>query len=133
VGEHAAELERRHFLLQLGGLAPDLLERGPVVIGARQAKQLRGIGQAAADPGQGVDQAFERLLLLAELLRSLLVVPELRVFQLAVQRLEAPLLRLEVKDTSAARQTVSAGPRDWRRSDSSVLLPLSGGRLVFPV
>jgi hypothetical protein len=133
VGEHAAELERRHFLLELRGLAPDLLERGFVAIRARQAEQLGGVGQAAADPGQRADQAFERLLLLAELLRSPLVLPELRVFQLAVQRLEAPLLRLEVKDTSAARLTVSAGPRGWRRSDSSVLLPLSGGRLVFPV
>jgi hypothetical protein len=133
VGEHAAELERRHVLLELRRLAPDLLERRFVVIGARQAEQLGGIGQAAADAGQRADQAFEGLLLLAELLCALLVVPELRVFQLAVQRLEAPLLRLEVKDTSAARRTASAGRRGWRRSDSSVLLPLSGGRLVFPV
>jgi hypothetical protein len=133
VGEHAAELERCHFPLELRRLAPDLLERGVVVIGARQAEQLGGIGEAAADPGQRADQSFERLFLLAELLRSLLVLPELGVFKLAIQRLEAPLLRLEVKDTSAALRTVSAGPRGWRRSDSSVLLPLSGSRLVFPV
>src|SRR5438034_48046 len=58
------------------------------------------------------------------LFRSLRVVPQLRVFELAVQRREAALLRLEVKDTSAARPTGSAGRRARRQSGLCVRLPL---------
>jgi len=49
------------------------------------------------------------LLLLAEFLRALRVVPQLRVFELAIQRFEALGLRFEVKDTSAAPPTATAG------------------------
>jgi hypothetical protein len=82
-----------------------------------QLEQLGGVREAAADAAQRADDGFERLLFLAEVLRALRVVPQLGVFQLAVQRLEAALLRLEVKDTSAARPTAPAGRRGWRRSD----------------
>jgi len=67
------------------------------------------IREAAADAPERADERLERLLLLAELLRALRVLPQLRVLELAVQRREAALLRLVVKDTSAAPPTASAG------------------------
>jgi hypothetical protein len=72
----------------------------------RDASRPISSSDAAAERA---DHGFERLLFLAERLRALRVVPQLRVFELAVQRGEAALLRLEVKDTSAARSTGSAG------------------------
>src|SRR3989454_2052834 len=124
VGEHAAKLERRDVALQARRLAPDLLERRLVGIGARHVEQLFRVGEAAADAAERADHGLERLLFLAERLRALRVVPQLRVFELAVQRREAALLRLEVKDTSAARPTGSAGRRARRRSGLCVRLPL---------
>jgi hypothetical protein len=116
VGEHAAELERRDVFLQFGCFLADLLQGRVISIRLGQLEQLGGVGQAAADAGQRADERLEGLLFLAEVLRALRVLPELRVFQLAVQRREAVLLRLEVKDTSSARPTAPAGRRGWRRS-----------------
>src|SRR5207247_8590064 len=79
---------------------------------------------AASDAAEQADYGLERLRCLAECLRALRVVPQLRVFERAVQRREAALLRLEVKDTSAARPTGSAGRRARRRSGLCVRLPL---------
>ena len=45
----------------------------------------------------------------AEVLRALRVFPEPGVFELAAQRAEAAAFRVEVKDTSAAPPTGSAG------------------------
>jgi hypothetical protein len=72
-------------------------------------EELGGVRKPAADAAERADQRLELLLFLAEFLRALLVVPELGVFELAVQRLEAPLLGFEVKDTSAAPPTATAG------------------------
>jgi len=44
------------------------------------------VGQAATDPAERLDDCLELLFFLAELLRALPVVPELRVLELAVER-----------------------------------------------
>ena len=91
-------------------------ERGVVALGARQLEQLLGVGQAAADAVERADHRLQRLLFLAQLLRALRVFPQLGVFELAVQRRQALLLGVEVKDTSAAPPTAPAGPTERRRS-----------------
>jgi hypothetical protein len=109
VGEHAAELHRRNVLFDLCSLFPYFLEGGVVVVGLRQAEELGGIGEPAADAAEGADDRLERLLFLAELLRALLVAPDLRIAQLALDFGQPSLLALEVKDTSAAPPTATAG------------------------
>jgi hypothetical protein len=101
----------------------DTKNRRLVFLGARELEQLARVREAAADSPERADYAFQRFLLLAELLRALRVVPQLRVFELAIQRFQAVLLRLEVKDTSAARPTASAGRRAMRRFGLRVPLP----------
>src|SRR5438552_3785184 len=123
IGKHAAEFQRRHVLRQPFRFLADFLQGGIVRVSARELEELRGVREPAADAAEGADDRFERLLLLAEVLRALRVLPQLRVFELAVQRREAPGLRLEVKDTSAAPPTAPAGRRGWRRSGSLVRLP----------
>jgi len=61
-----------------------LLQGGFVVVGPGQAEQLRRVGEAATDASQRADGTFERLLFLAELLGALLVAPDLRIAQLAL-------------------------------------------------
>jgi hypothetical protein len=97
----------------VGGYAAD---SRVIVLGSRKLEKLRRVGEADADAAERGDDRFQLLLFLAELLGALRVVPELRVFELAVQRREARLLRFEVKDTSAARPTAIAGRKGWRRS-----------------
>src|SRR5207244_3231353 len=123
IGKHAAEFQRRHVLRQPFRFLADFLQGGIVRVSARELEELRGVREPAADAAEGADDRFERLLFLAEVLRALRVLPQLRVFELAVQRRKAPGLRLEVKDTSAAPPTAPAGRRGWRRSGSLVRLP----------
>jgi hypothetical protein len=58
----------------------------------------------------------EGLLLAAQLLGLLLVAPDAGIGEELFYRLEALLLAVEVKDTSAARPTGTAARRAWRRS-----------------
>jgi hypothetical protein len=80
------------------------------VLGLAELEQLAGVGDAAVDLGQRRDSGFQVLLLAPELLRALLVGPDLRVLEESVDLYEAPFLRLEVKGTSSAPQTVLSGP-----------------------
>ena len=102
VGEHAPELhvgddphETRHIGLDGG-------ERGVVAFGAREREQLLRIAQPELEGGQAADDGLKLLLLFAELLGALWIVPDLRVFERRGDCAEAGLSRLEVKDTSAA-------------------------------
>jgi hypothetical protein len=97
--------------------AADFLEGGLVGVGAGEPEQLRCVGEAAVDAAKRADDRLERLLLLAELLRALRVLPQLGVFELPVQRRQALLLRREVKDTSAAPPIATADPTERRRFD----------------
>jgi hypothetical protein len=61
------------------------------------------------------DDRFEAFLLLAEVLRALLVVPDFRVFGELLDFGQPQFLRIEVKDTSAARRRGFRRLRDaWR-------------------
>jgi len=94
----------------------DLLQGCAVVLGTRKLEKLRCVRNPAADARERLHHGIEGLLLTAELLGTLRVVPQLRILELAVQRFEARSLGFVVKDTSAARPCAIAGRRARRRS-----------------
>jgi hypothetical protein len=68
------------------------------------------------DPRERPDYGVQGLLFLSELLGALLVRPDRGLAQLRFDFGEAFLLGVEVKDTSAAPPTATAGRRGGRRS-----------------
>ena len=106
VGEHAPELERGDFLLQLLGIG-----RNGSVSSSLSAREVESSRASASPPvtRQRVHHAFERFLFLAELLGALRIAPDLRVAQERFDFGQPSLLAFEVKDTSAARPTSPAG------------------------
>jgi hypothetical protein len=67
--------------------AIDRLQRLVVVFLARHGEQFAGVAQAIADPVQRQHDIFQRPLLAAQFLRALGVVPDLRVFEFALDGL----------------------------------------------
>ena len=104
--EHAAEFEILHRRAQLGDVGLDRAQRCIVLLAARKLEQLAAVREPAVQRAKRPHDAVEQLLLLAELLRSLGFVPNLRIFELAHDRREALRFHIDVKDTSAV------GPRD---------------------
>jgi hypothetical protein len=114
--EHPPELEVGDRLLEAVDVAGDREQRRVVVLGARQLEELRAVGEAVVERRQRADDRVERLLLLAELLRALRVVPDLRVLELARYRREPRGLLVDVKDTSASRPPAPSARRACSRS-----------------
>jgi hypothetical protein len=79
------------------------VQRVVVVFLARHGEQLVGILQAIADAIKRQDDVFKRLLFLAEFLRALSVIPDLRVFKLARNGIQLIEFLIVVKDTSEAQ------------------------------
>jgi hypothetical protein len=94
----------------------DTGKRCVVTLGAGEAEEFGRVDKPGADTRQRADDAFERLLLLAELLSALRVAPDLGVAQEGFDFRQPFLLGFEVKDTSAAPPTAPAGRRAGRRS-----------------
>jgi len=82
-----------------------------VVLHLRQLQQLAGAGQALLDVTDAVDRLVQQGTLAAQLLRVLGVVPDVRIFQLAVYFFQAFALGIVVKDTPGARPACPAGRR----------------------
>ena len=114
--EHPAEFQIGDALFARGEVGGDRFQRRVVGLGARETEELRAVPEIAVKRGHVVYHALERLLLLAELLRALRIVPDLRIFELALDFGQAHRLHVEVKDTSADRRCVPGDPRAWRRS-----------------
>jgi len=91
-------------------------KRRIVALGAREFEQLLRVGEARGDGGEAPDGGVESLLLAAQILGLFLVAPDAGIGEELLYGLEAPLLAVEVKDTSAARPIASAARRAWRRS-----------------
>jgi hypothetical protein len=98
-GEHALEFE----LLDLHGQPVDIARYGfggaGIVLGFGQLEKLIRAAQAFAERTDAVDDAVKLRALLAELLRTLRIVPDVRVFELAAYFLEPIALGIVVKDT----------------------------------
>jgi len=100
---------------ELGCVALDRYKGRVVAFVARQLEELLRVAQAAVEGRQAADDRVELLLLLAEILGAPRVVPDLGILERFGDRIEAGLLRLEVKDTSAARPRGARGrPAGWR-------------------
>jgi hypothetical protein len=88
----------------------DAGERRVVAFAPGEREQLRRVLQARVDPLHGVDGLLEGAAFLAELLRLLRVVPDLRVLEGAYDLDQARLLRVVVKDTSESPPNARRGP-----------------------
>lgn len=93
------QLQRAHLRLQLRGLALEITKGGRVVLGLGQVQQLRSVVQR----GDGGIEARQLLLepgaFLAQRLRLLGIVPDVRDFEFAGYFLETFLLAVVVKET----------------------------------
>ena len=74
-------------------------DRAFVVLADRKIQQIAGFAERVGQRADAADDALEIRALLAELLRALRVVPDVRVFELARDFFEALGLHIEVKDT----------------------------------
>jgi hypothetical protein len=100
---------------ELRRVALDRLQGRVVALLARELEELLRVAQPAVECGQAADDRVEMLLFPAELLGALRIVPDLGILERLGDRIEAGLLRREVKDTSAARPRGARGRRgDWR-------------------
>jgi hypothetical protein len=88
------------------------LQGGLVVLRLRQVEQLAVVAQPLADAQQRADNRLERLALLAQLLRALVVSPQRRIFGELGDFGQAIALGIEFKDTSAVPQSAARG-RLW--------------------
>jgi hypothetical protein len=98
-GEHALELELLDFRREVVDVGGNRRDRALVVLADRQIQQVAGLAERTGQRADAADDAIEVRALLAELLRALRVVPDVRVFELARDFFEAFGLRIEVKDT----------------------------------
>jgi len=124
--EHPPELEPADGLLDAGDVVAHGDERRIVALGARQLEQLAAVREIAVDVAKRADDRLERLLLPAERLRALGIVPDLGVLELALDLGQPRRLDLEVKDTSGAGPRVRGGRRACWRSGSVARLPWRG-------
>ena len=115
VVEHAAELELAHPALEGGGVGFDGLHGVLVVLGGGELEEVSAVGEALVDLCERHDDAFEGLLLLAELLGARGVVPDVGVFELLADFDQLFSLVVVVKDTSEVRAPGPSGRRAcWR-------------------
>jgi hypothetical protein len=121
--EHPAEFELADLALQRSGIVAQRVQRRIVALVARKREQLVDVGEAGVDRGQRPDDGIERLLLLAEGLGPLGVVPDLRILELAGDFGQPCRLDVEVKDTSAAALRDREAPLACWRSGSAAPLP----------
>ena len=116
VAEHPAKLHLADGLFDAGDVALE-----GIAAWRRRCRRGRGrraprCPEARIQRAQHVDDVLQRLLFLAERLRPLGIVPDLRVFELARDFGEPHRLHIEVKDTSADRPCARRGSRSRRRS-----------------
>jgi hypothetical protein len=104
IGKHAAKFKAADLLLEAADIAFDADQGFFVILAAGKLEQFGGIGQLLVDIDQRQYDAFQQFLLLAQFLGALGVVPDLGIFEIAVQFFELRGLGIEVKDTSAVRR-----------------------------
>ena len=105
-GEHAAKLEAADLGLELSEIAVQFICRVFVVFFDCKFEQLGRIRKARGQPVKRQHHALELCPLLAKLLGSFWVVPDIRVFQFALNLGQALRLAFIVKDTPLTRWCV---------------------------
>jgi hypothetical protein len=101
-GKHAVEFQ----LLDAAGETLDVLDHGIgrvlVVLHFRQVQQLAGAHEAFAQVADAVDRLVQQRTLASQRLRAFGIVPDVGIFQLAVDFFQALDLGVVVKETPEA-------------------------------
>ncbi|MCY1276206.1 hypothetical protein D9M70_248650 [compost metagenome] len=97
--EHAAEFQLLEDLAQALDFGGDVVHRAFVVLLDRHVQQVAGVGQAAGEVVQGLDDLRQLGAFTAEVLGVFGVVPDVGVFEFAVYFDETIMLLIVVKDT----------------------------------
>ena len=97
--EHALELERTDAQLEFVQVCADLADRRLVVLFDRELQEFTRIAQACIELRNGLDDFLELRSLLAEGLRSLRLVPNIRLLEFALYFYQALRFAIVVKDT----------------------------------
>jgi hypothetical protein len=125
--EHPLELEVLDVPFELRGVRGDRVEHlrdAGVALELGEFQQFERAGDAVARAIEPADDGVELRALLAERLRLVGLLPDLRVFELARDLYEPLVLAVVVKDTSAGRRDV---PRDPSAGDAVGRLRRSWG------
>jgi len=108
-GEHAAKLKAGDDLLEPLKIADDFTDRGVVIFFDGHFEEFTGIGQAGRYLVETFDDLLKLRALLPKRLCTLRLVPDIRLFELALDLGQAFRLALVVKDTSSTHQSVRRG------------------------
>jgi hypothetical protein len=111
--EHALELEVLDLAFELRRVAGDRVDdlREPrLALELGELQEFERAGDAVAGAVEPADQRVELGALLAERLRLLGLLPDLRILELARDLYQPLVLAVVVKDTSAGRRDVPRGP-----------------------
>ena len=114
--EHPLEFEFRDRILDAGHVIGDRAQRVVVGFALREFEELGAVLEPSVDLAQVEDDALEQLLLAAELLRPLGLVPDARVLQRRVDLVQPQCLAVVVKDTPVERACARSGRQAWCRS-----------------
>jgi len=82
-----------------------------VLFALGQRQQFTRLAQAGGDAGNAADGLVQQRALAPQVLGALRIVPDIGVFQLAVDFFQTLTLGVVVKDTPVASPTVPAGKR----------------------
>jgi hypothetical protein len=107
--EHALELETANVCLQGHGFGLDIASRRLVVLTLCQLEQLGGIGNSLRRPVNLLYRCSEPCTFAAQLLRTLLVRPDGRLFELAPDLLQPFFFLVVLKGTPEGKRYA---PRD---------------------
>jgi hypothetical protein len=104
-GKHPAKLQTLDLLGDVLELRSEIDEGLLVGLLARKLVELGRLGQRALEAGERIDYGLERRALAAEILRALLIRPDVLVLELAIDFLEPLAFLIIVKDTSGGRRS----------------------------
>jgi len=99
------------LLLETRYVALDFCSRIRIILVGRQFEKLAGIRQAGFERIQRDDDLLESRALLAQRLRAIRFVPDVRLLQFALNLGQALRLGIVVKDTPSTLQCVRQAPR----------------------
>jgi hypothetical protein len=108
-GEHSLELESLDVGGELCRIPLDLGGGAGIGLFGRHIQELACVAQTAAQAIEIVDDFLELRALLAELLRPLRILPNIRLLELPGDFLQALVLVVVIKDTSSR---TACAPRD---------------------
>lgn len=108
-GKHAPKLQARKTLFKLIQVTDDFIDGSGIVFSDCQFEQFTRVIQASRQCIQGFDDLFQCRTLLPERLGAVRFVPDIRLFQFALNFGQAFCLAVVVKDTPSTQLRVQKG------------------------